>query len=452
MRAEGSAARLTLRLVLLGGFCLMLALNWPGHMSVDSVLALHEGRFGVRETWNPAIYGWLLGRLDSLRAGPDLAIVLAGLLLFGAWAALPSLRPRTTWLAPALALAALALPQVAIYPGIVWKDVLFAMVALAGFVGLAFGVRAGGRATPWISLAVTAVLFAAAGLLRQNGLILAIPAAFALAWARSAHGWGRGFRDAGGWLAGVLVLTLVLSAVARPQGIGAPDDAGSRGVRLLQTYDLAAAAALQPGRATPRLDREAPGTGTYLRANAARLYSPERIDVLTADPGLARRLPDVSRATIQAEWLDLIVGDPALYLRARTQAFLTVLTTPNIMGCLPVHVGIEGPGKALQDLGIPQRANRRDGRLYNYATYFFDTPALSHLAFGGLALAAFLALMIRRDPADLIVAAFMLGALGFAASFFVISIACDYRYLYVLDLAGLTGLLYLAIDPNLRRR
>jgi hypothetical protein len=46
----------------------------------------------------------------------------------------------------------------------------------------------------------------------------------------------------------------------------------------------------------------------------------------------------------------------------------------------------------------------------------------------------------------------MAGALGFAASFLVISIACDYRYLYFLDLAAMTGVLYLALDPRLKRR
>ena len=43
------------------------------------------------------------------------------------------------------------------------------------------------------------------------------------------------------------------------------------------------------------------------------------------------------------------------------------------------------------------------------------------------------------------------GSLAFAASFFVISIACDYRYLYLLDMAAITGVLYLALDPVLTR-
>jgi hypothetical protein len=46
----------------------------------------------------------------------------------------------------------------------------------------------------------------------------------------------------------------------------------------------------------------------------------------------------------------------------------------------------------------------------------------------------------------------MVSGLGFAASFFLISIACDYRYLYFLDLAALAGLFYVAVDPPWTRR
>ncbi len=452
MMSGGVAARWSLWFILLVALVGMLLLNWPGHMSVDSVLALHEGRFGVRETWNPAIFGWLLGVLDRIHPGGALATVLSGVLLFGSWVALPALRPRTSWLAPVLALGMVALPQVMIYPGIVWKDVLFAVVSLTAFVLLAFGVRDRRVATPWTSLALAALAFAVAGLLRQNGLLLALPAALALAWARSGGGWGRSLRLALSWLGTVALLTLILSAVARPQGVGAPDDAGGRGIRLLQSYDLAAAAALEPNRPTPRIDRASPAVGNYIRQHADRLYSPERVDVMTADPWLEAHLPEVSREVIQAEWLDLIVSDPGLYLQGRLLAFRQVFATPAIDRCLPVHVGIMGPDRSLSELGIPRRADLHDGRIYNYATWFFETPAMSHLAYAVIALAVFIALMFRRDPADLVIAGLMIGALGFASSFFVISIACDYRYLYILDLAALTGILYLAIDPRLRAR
>jgi hypothetical protein len=48
------------------------------------------------------------------------------------------------------------------------------------------------------------------------------------------------------------------------------------------------------------------------------------------------------------------------------------------------------------------------------------------------------------------IAALMIAVLGFAATFLVASIACDYRYLYALDLAAITGVLYLAVDPSRR--
>ena len=451
-RTGGVAARWTLRLILLGALLLMLRLNLPGHLTVDSVLALHEGRFGVRTTWNPAFFGWLLGVLDRIHTGTALAVGLSGVLLFGAWALLPSLRSRTSWLAPILALGLIALPQVIIYPGIVWKDVQFAVATVAGFALLAFGVRDPGRTTPWASLLIAAVLFAAAGLLRQNGLLLALPAALGIAWARSAPGgWRRSIPLALGWLAAVAALTFLLSAVAQPQGAGAPDSAGGQGVRIVQTYDLVAAAAIDPDRPTPHIDRASPAAGAYLRSHAGQVYSPERVDTLGSDPALGVVLRSVSKEAISAEWVDLVTEDTGTYLQARVLAFQQVFGTPVIDRCLPLSVGVDGPPEALAALKMPVRRSVSDMRLYNYASWFFDTPAMSHLAFAAVALVVGVLLLLRRDPADLLIAGLMAGALGFAASFFAISLACDYRYLYLLDISAITGALYLAIDPRLRR-
>lgn len=225
----GRPARLTLWLVLAGALILMLKLNLPGHMTVDSVLALHEGRFGVRTTWNPAFFGWLLGVLDRIYTGTTLAVALIGVLLFGGWGLFSAARPRVSWWGPVAALGLVALPQMLVYPGIVWKDVQFAVSALAGFAVLTYGVRDPARPTPWLGLAAAAALFAAAGLLRQNGLLMALPAALAIAWSRAGSGgWLRSIALAAVWLAGVAAMTFVLSAVAQPQGAGAPDDAGGR--------------------------------------------------------------------------------------------------------------------------------------------------------------------------------------------------------------------------------
>lgn len=442
--------RLTYVLVAAAAFGLMLRLNWPGHLSVDSVLGLHEGRFGVRETWNPAIFGWLLGVLDRIHPGGALAAVLDGALLFGAWAALAVLRPRASWLAPVAAVVLLALPQALIYPAIVWKDVLFATASIAGFVVLAFAAR-NRFERPLAALATTALLFAAAGLFRQNGLILAMFAALAILVVTWPGGVRRAFALAGGWLAGVAALTFILSIVAQPDGVGPPDSAGGRGVRILQTYDLVGAAALERDRAMPRIDAARPTLDDRIRADAPKLYSPVRADPMVGDKAFGEDMKALDKSALSAEWLRLVTADTGLYLRLRADAFRWVFASPDIDKCLPVHLGVTGPAPALKDLGMAPRLDREDGRLFNYVTWFLDTPAMSHVAFAVLALVVAGLLLIRRDPADLVIVALQLGALAFAASFFVISIACDYRYLYALDVAAITGALYLALDPSLRR-
>jgi hypothetical protein len=448
--SPGVGARWAYRLVLLGAFALMLRLNLPGHLSVDSVLALHEGRFHVRETWNPAIFGWLLGVFDSVTPGAAAAVVASGIVLFGAWALVASLRPRTSWLAPLFALAFAVTPQVLIYPAIVWKDVWFAEAAIAGFVVLALSLQGRSPAARWGFLALSAVLLAVAGLLRQNGLILVAPAAIAIAWAGWSRGAVRSLAVAGVWVGAVAAGTLALSAYAQPQGPGKPDSAGARGMRLLQAYDLVGATVRLP-LPLKRVDRVDPWVDDYIRQAAPRVYSPERVDTLTGDKLLSQAIGRIKDATIRAEWLDLLAEHPGVYLKTRTEVFRWVLETPVIDRCLPVQVGVEGPAKTLADLKMAPRRTAHDARLFNYVTWFFDTPAYSHVTYALIALAVGILLLFRRDPADLAIAALMAGALGFAASFFVISIACDYRYLYLVDVAAMTGVLYLALDPRLRR-
>jgi hypothetical protein len=78
---------------------------------------------------------------------------------------------------------------------------------------------------------------------------------------------------------------------------------------------------------------------------------------------------------------------------------------------------------------------------------FFGTPVLSHLSFAILSLAITVVLVLRGRPSDWVMAGLQAGALAFAGSFILIALACDYRYLYFLDLAALLGLVYLALDP-----
>jgi hypothetical protein len=284
-------------------------------------------------------------------------------------------------------------------------------------------------------------------------LLLAAPAALAIAaagWSR--RGALRSLGSGGAWVVFVGAIAFALSIYAQPQGGGSrPDGAGAQGVRVVQAYDLAGAAA-RADLPMPHLDRFDPLLDDALRKAAREVYTPQRVDTLNGPEEFSKHLKAAPSSVLQAEWLDLIRNHPGLYLQVRADVFRWVLTTPDIDACLPVHVGFVGPEKTLASLKMESRSSLKDRRLYNYVTWFLDTPAYSHLTFGCVVLAVGVLLLFRREPADLAMAALMWGALGFTATFFVISLACDYRYLYLLDMSAVVGLLYVALDPRPRSR
>lgn len=439
-------------LALVVGFGIMLVESFPGHMSVDSVIELHEGRFHLRENWGPAIYPWILGLFDRISPGTGLYMIVSALMLYGAWAALPQLRGRASWWLVPLALGAVLTPQAIIYQGNIWHDVLFANAAVLGFLCLAFAARDWrGARPPWIRLAASVLLLAVAGLVRQNGIVLLPIAALTVGWIAWDEGWRRALGWGIGWFAAAAVATAVLSVTALPQGPGF-EKAHSQGFRALAAYDLLGAVTRDPKVELRHIERESPGAARTLRTYGPQFWSPRRVDFIDASPRLAQTLVSLSDAALIDDWIDLIRQRPDLYLPIRAEVFRWVFATPVIDACLPVYLGVDGPPKQMRELGLTQSWGDRDQRLFNYATWFYDTPVLSHVAFAALALVVIAILLLRRDPADKAIGGLLVGALAFTATFVPLSLACDYRYLYLLDVAVLTALLYVAADPRLRRR
>ncbi|MFN3521884.1 MAG: hypothetical protein ACK4YQ_06520 [Phenylobacterium sp.] len=451
-RAGQALAASAYRWVLWGGFLVMLGANLPGHLSFDSVVQLHEARTGVRETWAPAVMSWILRRFDDLSPGAGLYVTASALLLFASLLALRGLRPRTSWAAPAAALAAAATPMLLIYPAIVWKDVLFADLAVAGFVALAYAARGWadrrGRLAP-LGAALAALSLAA--LVRQNGAVALAVAALVVGWtargggARAMLGWGLGFLAAG------LVLSQAIGVAAQPQGAPAAKDTRI-GLRVLQHYDIVGAVAHEPSLPLEALSAEAPAAAAVVRAQGPVAYSPVRVETFDRAPELGRALWKTPEGAVARQWREIVLGHPGAYLSHRLEVFRWVFLTPALDQCLPVFTGVaDVPGK-LADLQIAAGQRPQDRALADYAARFFDTPVYSHLAYALLALAVGVFLLWRGEAADLAIAGLQAAALGFAASFLLISVACDYRYLYFLDVAAMAGFLYVALDPSLIRR
>lgn len=438
------------RAALIVGLLFMLGSSLPGQMSYDSLASLHEGRFAVRETWGPAMYSWLLGVFDEIVPGTGLYVAASAFLLFFSLSSLRLLRPSISWWAPPVTVLLVFSPLVLIYQGVVWKDVLFANLTIASFTCLAHAPRFWDRPGPrWLVLVGALFLLATAALVRQNGLVAVLIAAIVLGVLRRHDGWRLALAWGVGGLVAVLVLAQVLAVVAQPKSAG-KDKAGGIGVRIVQHYDLIGAMAHDPTYRLSRIEQANPAAAAAMRRGVA-VYSPERVDFLERDPTLGPNIWPMPKALVMAEWRDLITKHPKAYLAQRWDVFSWVFLTPKLERCLPVFVGVEGPEPLVTSLKLTNGLDPADISLANYATYFYGTPVFSHLAYALIALAVIGFLLWRRDEADYAIAGLMLSALGFTASFFVISIACDYRYLYFLDLAAMVGLFYLVLDPSLRR-
>jgi hypothetical protein len=434
--------------LIFAGFGLALAAGLPGHLSYDSVLQLLQGRTGIYNTWHPPVMAWLLGIGDALIPGTALFVLFDSILFFGAFLSLLVFTPhKPVWPSVCIALLCILSPQLLLYQGLVWKDVLFADAGVAAFACLALVARVwpkSGQRMAALSLSV--VLLGLAALARQNGLILIPIWSTALGWiAAQQTGRVRTGVVTGSAVfvaTGLLVLAATLALNVRSNGDSGPHEQ----LTLLQVYDLSGAVAAEPGLPLPHLAHDEPALERIIRSQGAALYTPVRIDPLTDSPALQTVLRTADSGPISAEWQALVTGHTWLYLKQRALVFWWVLATPDIVVCRPIFVGIDGPAAEMKTLGLAPRRNALDLALAKYGMMFEGTPILSHLFFAAVAALSLGLLVRRRRPEDIAIAALLAGAFAFSASFFVISISCDYRYLYFLDLATLVALFYLSLD------
>lgn len=432
-------------ILILAGFVASLVLNLPGHLSYDSVIQLLDGRTGEYQTWHPPVMAWLLGLGDAVLPGTALFVTACSALNFAAFGSLLWLKRRTGWLTVLAVLFCVLTPQFLLYQSIVWKDVLFANAALAGFVCLAHAARLWARAryrVTWLVIAL--LLFVLAALTRQNGLIVPLAGGIGLGWIAARHD---GFKS--GLLQGVaalLCMGLLFGAATVLLNLRSAKESGEAAqITLLQAYDLIGAMKLD-GAYRPRIvEDEAPRLAAAMKTDGVRLYSPFKNDTLEASAPLQVELmAPASALPLAGQWRDLILHHAWLYLRTRLNVFTQVFLTPDLLQCVPFFVGVDGPQEEMQQLGMERRWDGTDRLQAAYAAQFIGTPVLSHAAFAVLGVVMLGFLLRRATPADVAVGCMLACMLTFALSFFVISIACDYRYLYALDMSVLYALFYLA--------
>ena len=435
--------------LLIAGFALCAAINLPGHLSYDSIMQLNEGRRGFYANWHPPMMSWLLGVFDDVWPGTALFTIFDMALFFGSLGALLWLRPRATNATIVVFALVFLTPQVLLYEGIVWKDVLFANLSIAGFVALAVAGEKWERARLRLGLIVVAfLLLSVATLVRQNGgvvLPVGVAALAWIAWQRSpAEKIRATFLYGLSALAGAAIAVVAMHAALALRIPGDPSPAV--GFRLLQFYDLIGAIKTKPALELPYFEDDDTDLEQLMRTDGVKLYTPERNDTLAQSQRLQHAYFESPEETIPEEWHRLIAVHTGLYLGVRAEVFRWIVLTPDSAACRPVYSGIDGPANIMANLGLRKRFDARDAALDFYAKRFMGTPILSHAFFIALALVALVFLFARRTPSDIAMAFMLLSTLAFTLSFFVISIACDYRYLYFLDLATMVAVFHLSLD------
>jgi hypothetical protein len=428
----------------LAGSALSLAINWPGHLSYDSVVQLAEGRAGSYSGAHPPVMSWLLGLGDAVWPGAALFVVVQTALIAGALVALLTLGRRVGWPCVALCVMVAVTPQLLIYRSIVWKDVLFAGSTVAGFAAMARAAACWpDAARRWAWTAVCGLLLVLATLTRQNGAVVLPFASLAIGLIAGRSKARGGFRRGLAYGAAFLLATagIAMGAAAALNARIDPDAEVGSPWRALHAYDLVNALSLQPRMALPVMHAQAPALERVLRTQGVRAYSPVRADGLEAILERARVHGPVE-PPLDAQWRDMIVHQPLLYLRARARTFSWVFLTPDHDQCLLVYTGVDGPADAMADAGLTRRKSAWDDTLADSAMLLAPTPVYSHAAYAGLAVLLLGLLLWRRRAPDFAIAGLLGAALSFVASFAVISIACDYRYLYAIDVAAIAAAIY----------
>jgi len=428
-----------------------VAVNWPGHLSYDSLIQVAEGRSRAYSFWHPAVMSWMLGIFDGVLPGTGLFVVFDAALVYGALVLALSLPKQVSWTGVGFATLCVLTPQFLLYPGIVWKDVLFSGASALGFLLIALAAERWSNLKLRITVIAVALLSLSLGALtRQNGTVVLPLAAFAIGWIA----WKReerapalnGILYGAGSLSALLLICGSAWLALETRHVGQSGPAGQ--FRLLQTYDIAGALHANPKLELDPLDDDEPLLAGLMRETAARLYTPERNDTLASSRALQDALLNAGGGEIAAQWTAIVVAHPLLYLKVRWDAFRWVLLTPDLLACRPVFAGVANAEPMLRDLGMTARFDGRDRALTSYAFAYAGTPVLSHATFLLLSIICLFVLLRRRSPVDIAMACLILSALAFTLSFFVISIACDYRYLYFLDVAALAAVTYLSTDAE----
>lgn len=413
-----------------------IAVHAPGHVSMDTSIQLYEASTGQSISWNPpfmsALFRWLGGGEIATTA----VVFLSSVLIYGAFAIIavsvakarieygwPNIPAWRTLLAVILVLN----PIVAIYVGIVWKDILFPSMLAAG---CAFGIAAGlgSRFQRWACAALSVVLLAAALLIRQQGIFMAPLLLLVPIISLSPTNSFVRPRIAILAFACFAAIGLGLQFLTDASIRGSDGRSTSVGYRSIMIFDM-----LGIVSRSNRAAGEFAFPINVEQLTAVKLvYDPSRIDYVAREPLAEGWLSEQANDSLRQAWWAMLKQNPIDYIGHRSAAYATLLGLRGIEPTFPVHIGVDGNQAFLEAVGLPIRRDARDLLVYKVASMFFDWPIYRH-AFWLLLLVVATVMVARTQlPGRLRASTVMIifSTSLFYLSFLPTMISSDFRYLF----------------------
>jgi hypothetical protein len=418
----------------------VVAVNAPGHLSYDSIVQLGEARSRSYVGHHPPLMSYLMMLFDNIVSGTALFLLFMQALFFGALLIIvQSARYVSPWTPLVIAVVCLH-PFVVVYQGIVWKDVLFANLAVFSFA-LLFAARHRQGWPRHAIYALSLLVAACSGLVRQNGAVALLVLAIALAYLEirpstlRAHVGAAVVGSAGAILVMLLVMTAA-DALIRSSAHKNPENPFELGIAVVMRYDIGAILAANQNADTSFLSDRGLDVPA-IRDDAVRYYSADRLDWLyRTAPHFRRELRKLDLSQLTFAWAQLIAENPAAYLLHRFAVFGWMLWPQDISKCHPLHLGINGPADLIAKLDLPQGIRPSDKSLYAYTIRFVETPLYRNGFF--LVIAVLLAVILRAGYGPTVstpVVALLAAVVLFTLSWLVVGVSCDVRYMYFLPLA-----------------
>jgi hypothetical protein len=404
------------------GFILTVYVFYPGVMTYDAGYVYGDIAKGTFGDWQSPVMTLLWSLIDPIAPGSASMFLLTATLYWLAFALLAfKIGHISIWPAVVLLLLA-ASPPAFTYVGIIWRDVLFAIVWLLAST-LTFGVAGSrGSRAPILAVALAFLLFGV--LLRPNALIAAPLLGAYLLWPVQLV-----------WKRVVLLyvpLALGLFALLQVVYYGILKATPQHPLQTFMVFDLG-------GISHFSKENQFPGSWTDRETAliTSGCYQPTEWDIYWFhEPCLfvMKRLEAekiFGTFTIVVAWMRAITSHPVAYLRHRSSFMWNFLVRPNLTMWT---ADISDPSKSvLADRPALAAVHAIDAMLK-------ATP-LSRAGTWLLACVAVLAFAWPRrgTPAGAFAIANCGSAIIYVLTFFIVGVASDFRYGYLAVLMAIAG-------------